>query len=56
MKLTEEQKELLGCISHDKELFHLKYDELALRRLKELDEEYYNDLLEARREVDFWYA
>lgn len=56
MKLTEEQKERFESCKWDNENVHGMYDKIMSDRLKELDPELMADLIEATKDVTFWYA
>ena len=56
MKLKPEDLKKIKDAWGDWENVHGIFDDLARARLKELDEEYYNDLNKAIKGATFWYA
>jgi hypothetical protein len=58
MKLTQRQKKEFNSIraDDDDERFHSRFDDVVLERLKELDPEFYEDLIKISRGMSFWYA
>lgn len=58
MKITKDDKqELRKCAKEkDWESYHEKFDDLMKKRLRELDPEYIESLVDEAEDAVFWYA
>ena len=58
MKVSNEDREKLKktIAQKDWEMCHAYFDEMVLKRLEELDKEYYEDLMNITQKATFWYA